>query len=384
MLTIASIFSGGCGAEAGARAAGLKPIWGIEIDDRISEVARTNGFDVTTADVLDIDVKKLEPPDVFHASPVCKSASVANANRGEKDWDTRCGSKVAEFIKALRPKFVTIENVWGYRKFDAFKLICDTLDECKYVWDVTHVNAADYGVPQTRKRLILRATRYGRKALPPLPVKERWVGWYEAISDLIPTLPESKFAPWQLKRLPKELLDTCFVDTTGNTSRDITVRELDEPITTVGAGWMRRPQNVPCAFLTDCLNYSSTNPNRAAIYPAMTIVVHSPKHPAPLAFIINAREMHDHREENPVTLRQGDEPVFTLSATSGVARSKAWLQQGRVVKMTTRALARFQSFPDTYVLPENMALACQVIGNAVPPLLYEKLIRSLCAGYLGR
>ncbi len=47
-------------------------------------------------------------------------------------------------------------------------------------------------------------------------------------------------------------------------------------------------------------------------------------------------------------------------------RPRAWLSRGRVVSMTPRALARFQSLPDSYVLPEKKSLACKGIGNGVP------------------
>ena len=50
-----------------------------------------------------------------------------------------------------------------------------------------------------------------------------------------------------------------------------------------------------------------------------------------------------------------------------------------MVRMTPRALARFQSFPDTYTLPENTALACRIIGGAVPPLLIQRLAEGLVA-----
>lgn len=78
------------------------------------------------------------------------------------------------------------------------------------------------------------------------------------------------------------------------------------------------------------------------------------------------------------TVRDADEPIFTTSIYSTKHPSpRAWLSQGRVVKMTPRALARFQSFPDWYQLPEKTALACRIIGNAVPPLLAAAVFRSL-------
>ncbi len=52
----------------------------------------------------------------------------------------------------------------------------------------------------------------------------------------------------------------------------------------------------------------------------------------------------------------------------------------RVVQITDRGLARFQAFPDWYELPERRALASRVIGNAVPPLLAEKVVGQL-VGY---
>lgn len=44
---------------------------------------------------------------------------------------------------------------------------------------------------------------------------------------------------------------------------------------------------------------------------------------------------------------------------------------------TDRALARFQSFRDSYILPDGQGLACKIIGNAVPPLMYQKIVTEL-------
>lgn len=71
---------------------------------------------------------------------------------------------------------------------------------------------------------------------------------------------------------------------------------------------------------------------------------------------------------------------FTLAAMTVSDAKKAvreWLTNGRIVQMTPRALARFQTFPDGYVLPSNKKLACYGIGNAVPPLLAKQVIESL-------
>jgi DNA (cytosine-5)-methyltransferase 1 len=76
-----------------------------------------------------------------------------------------------------------------------------------------------------------------------------------------------------------------------------------------------------------------------------------------------------------VTVRADHEPSFTVKSSRN--NERAWLQSGRVVKMTPRALARFQSIPDSYVLPDKASLACTVIGNAVPSLLMREIVRPL-------
>jgi site-specific DNA-cytosine methylase len=68
----------------------------------------------------------------------------------------------------------------------------------------------------------------------------------------------------------------------------------------------------------------------------------------------------------------GNEP----SPTQGVSAIARGMATGRVVKMTPRALARFQSFPDWYELPARNALACKIIGNAVPPLLMRRVMEA--------
>jgi site-specific DNA-cytosine methylase len=65
------------------------------------------------------------------------------------------------------------------------------------MWHAEVLNSADFGVPQTRRSLILRAVRDA--LLPGLAAPERWVGWYAATKDI--KLPE--------KKLPKNTIATA-------------------------------------------------------------------------------------------------------------------------------------------------------------------------------
>ena len=174
------------------------------------------------------------------------------------------------------------------------------------------LNSADYGVPQTRKRLVLVAaldfvprkpaathcdpskTAGQLPLLSPLP---GWIGWYEAIKDLLPTLPETQFADWQLARLP------------------------------------------------ECQ-----------------------------AFVVDGRNGRNYEGQN-LTIRDTSQPIYTVH-TGGPGRHRVLMPTGRVVQMTPRALARFQAFPDSYQLPEASSLACRGIGNAMPPLLYQRVMEA--------
>jgi site-specific DNA-cytosine methylase len=91
----------------------------------------------------------------------------------------------------------------------------------------------------------------------------------------------------------------------------------------------------------------------------------------PRAFLVNGDN-----GSRDVSIVERGEPSFTIR-NGEKTTSRAWLSQGRVVKMTPRALARFQSFSDRYQLSGNNALDCKGIENACPPLLFQRLYESL-------
>lgn len=317
MRTFGSIFTGGDLAGEGANAAGYETIWGIEIDDKIVDVARANGHPVTTADVLDIDPHTLPVPDLFHASPVCTNASIANRD-GEE--------------------------------------------------------AADFGVPQSRRRLFVRAVSGG--LVPHLPEPIAWRGWYEAVADIVHTFPETKFAKWQLKRLPKEI-KTFFMQVQGEGGDGVLF--MDEPMQTITANHSAgkyRAYLVGQQKFNDNLNISEID------QPAMTLsanhnqrnirafIVSGGQGDMPRRAVVNGTP-NDY--EKSVTVRDEAEPMFTLTASETRRPSRMWTENGRVVKITPRGLARFQTLRDSYALPESDTLAVKIIGNGIPCLMYQRI-----------
>lgn len=359
-MNFGTLFSGGEGVGVGLTAAGLHHAWGVEYDADIAAVARRNGFNVHVADVRSVDYSALPRVDWLHASPVCTRASVANANATEAQEDIDTAAAVVRALEAQQPAVFTLENVWQYRTFAAFRLICDTLGHMGYFWTYDHCNAADYGVPQTRRRLILRASR---GLLPLLPAPVRWVGWYEAIADLLPTLPESRLAPWQLARLPEELRASVLVSAGIAT----TCNEPSEPAFTIVSDHVNRTRAV-------LINESSTMEIRTAAGSAAVQV--SSEQNARQRAVLVAGLLNS--ESTTLTTRNGGEPAFTVTTSHNQKDVRAWTT-ARVVAMTPRCLARFQSLPDTYILPDKRALAARVIGNMVPPLLMQRIAEGITA-----
>ena len=341
MTTFASLFSGGGGADIGAIAAGFTPLWAVEHDAAIADVYRANlGDHIITADVCNVDYATLPRVDWLHASPVCTRYSVANAQRGESDLDIATAQATARAIEAVGPRYVTIENVAQYAGSDALRLITASLDRLGYWWHAEVMNSADYGVPQTRRRLIVRASI---DMLRPMPQAQRWIGWYEAIEDLIPTLPPSKFADWQLKRLPEEVTGSVLVRA-GNACQEWGkgYRDQCEPHMTVTQDGLTR------AFISDAAQPAhTTRAQQAGRY---------------RAFLVEGRN------GNGGTDRWAHEPAGTITRSHP---PRAWLSTGRVVAMNSRALSVFQSFPRSYILPDKTALACRIVGNAKPPRLAQ-------------
>ena len=213
LMKAGTYFSGGGLVEEGLKGI-IDPVVAVEYDRKISGVYRNNfGQHIVTADVRDVDPKELVKHidgevEYFHASPVCKNYSQAKSNGGEVELDKETAKSTADFINAVKPRVVTIENVKGYKDSEAMKIITQALDKNGYKWDADVYNAADFGGYTSRERLIVRAVKDGE--LPEKPKKQpRKGGWLEAVEDILPTLTEKKngVAPWMDTRLKVDGID---------------------------------------------------------------------------------------------------------------------------------------------------------------------------------
>jgi len=190
MKTFATMFSGGGLADVGLCQAGLDHAWGIELDAKRAAVARANGFDVRVGDVLTTDPKSLARVDWLHASPPCDNFSQANGDAAKREGgratelDLALALSVADYVRALEPEWVSLENVMGWRETVPEQALRAALIAQGYRCAVWLLDAADFGTPQSRRRVF---SVFGRSRQPRRPpdthsptpdfFQPRWVGW---------------------------------------------------------------------------------------------------------------------------------------------------------------------------------------------------------------
>lgn len=216
--TFVSLFSGGGGADIGARDAGFEITGALEREAKIAEWYEVN---LKHKPIID-SIENVLPaqfdcrPDWLHASPPCQGDSVARFAIKSPHADIDAGLEVCRFIEAWKPPYFTLENVTGYSRNKSLHAIENCLLGCGYWVRRVVLDASDYGVPQSRVRLWVIASRLG---IPMLPApSQKKMGWYAAIEDLIPTLKETSLARWQTREFAQQLPASCDLLAGGNSS----------------------------------------------------------------------------------------------------------------------------------------------------------------------
>lgn len=165
----------------------------------------------------------------------------------------------ARLVKESGPDLVTMENVPGLQRQEPFHLFLKTLKKCGFHVAYGVLNAANYGVPQQRKRLVLLASKHAPVTLPTPthPGEDHWITVREAIEGL-PKLQHGRtskddaihraasLSPLNLKRIraskpggtwrdwPQELVATCHTKESGKRSSGVYGRMVwDAPAPTM-------------------------------------------------------------------------------------------------------------------------------------------------------
>jgi len=163
-MNLISLFTGAGGLDKGFETAGFNIAWANENNKNIWKTFEEN-FPNTTLDkrsIRNIPSDEIPDCDGIIGGPPCQSWSEAGAMRGINDQK---GQLFYEFIRILRnkkPKFFLAENVSGMlatRHSMALQNIKTLFENSGYNLSFTMLNAADYGVPQDRKRIFFIGVR---------------------------------------------------------------------------------------------------------------------------------------------------------------------------------------------------------------------------------
>ena len=204
------LFSGCGGLTLGLAKAGFRVVGAVENDPLAVETYKANHKHVV---IWEQDIRKLTATEVMRrlkiergqldllaGCPPCQGFSTMTTLNGRigQDEQNDLVFEFLRFVRAMRPKAVMLENVPKLGKNRRFKELCDGLQKLGYEINYAILNAANYGVPQRRRRLILVAGKgekiqFGSPAPRRITVREafaklgRW-----AQKDLLHNLPENR------------------------------------------------------------------------------------------------------------------------------------------------------------------------------------------------
>ena len=197
-LIAVDLFSGCGGMTIGLKKAGFRVAAAVEIDPLAVKIYKTNHRNVA---VWEKDIRELQPDqllkrlslspgeiDLLAGCPPCQGFSTLRTLNGSVKIDDPRNDLLLEFqrfVEVLQPRAVMMENVPGMAEDERFALFCNILETLGYIGTHRILDAADYGVPQRRRRLIYLV---GHGVKIPFGVKARKL---KTVKDVLVDLPKA-------------------------------------------------------------------------------------------------------------------------------------------------------------------------------------------------
>ncbi|MEN6424522.1 MAG: DNA cytosine methyltransferase [Phycisphaerales bacterium] len=155
------LFCGAGGSSWGACAAGVEVVAAFDMWAVAEAVYRDNfpGVKFYSGCIEDRDigqvVKEVGHVDLIMASPECTNHSVAKGNKPRCEKSRETALQVVRFAKAFKPRWVVVENVVSMQNWSKYAGLIKDMGDLGYHSLAQKLNAADFGVPQARRRLFL-------------------------------------------------------------------------------------------------------------------------------------------------------------------------------------------------------------------------------------
>jgi len=433
--TAVDLFAGAGGASCGIDAAGFELVAAVDTDTDALDTHAANlpGYTVRH-DLTDVDLsilpERAHEPTYVHGSPPCKGFSTANDDRDIADERNNLVFRFVDWLDALQPAVATMENVTGMTNITGnfMDRVERAFREAGYAVRWRILNAADYGVPQTRRRVFTIGVRgdleppsrwfprptHAETATTTLDGRElnEWMTVQEAIGDLAGHVREHRpqgennatsHAVWRAGNTPAHTLKGqgahsvrgdggfALTDQINEAHQKAGRRPLqrsDDPSNTIRGG--TPPLKVPNheAMNSDRQRLAQIEPGTAPSAamsrvardePSNTLVAGKAAPPAHYRTIPN-HEPREATDGEPMDWEH-EEPSETLTDArlpdKKRAPGPASSHFDGARRLTVRECARLQSFPDWFVFTGTKTSQYAQVGNAVPPLLQSHIAAHL-------
>lgn len=166
MPTFIDLFCGGGFGARGAVRGGGQPLLAVDAWDLATHTYQANFPD---ADIITDRIENIDPcrlthhymPDVLLTSPECTAHSIARGAKPGSEKSRETAIAMIPWVEAFQPRWVVVENVNRMKKWERHEELLVTLENFGYTVSQLILNSADFGTPQSRKRLFLICDREG-------------------------------------------------------------------------------------------------------------------------------------------------------------------------------------------------------------------------------
>ena len=201
MIKAIDFFCGAGGLTRGLLDAGIEVLAGVDNDERLQETYTHNNKpsrfineDIDAIDIHELRKElKIQDEDItlYAACTPCQPFSTLSRQNWEDDDRKILLLTFAEIVKECPPDFILVENVPGLNNGsgkEIYNEFLEILEECEFSDVVADLlDAKHFGVPQTRKRFILLASKKGAISLP-IPITDP--SQFVTVKECIEKYPE--------------------------------------------------------------------------------------------------------------------------------------------------------------------------------------------------
>lgn len=384
--TVLDLFSGAGGIALGFSDAGYRIVGGIDNFQQAIESFKANvpGARGMQRDLRDRDFADIREfvgsgdVDVIVGGPSCQGFSTSGglsraAGRDQDDPRNRLFLNYLDLVDELRPSWIVFENVPGLLLYNQGRLaleIVRAFREIGYNVVPMILLAADFGVPQLRRRLVFVGNRTGADI--PFPAATH------GNADL-----------WRNFALPFAHLSRIGHGTGDEVLPHVSFAEACSDLPPVGEGeeldGVKYPGRASSAYQREMRKGSRLVRQHAAAdlaaidqLAARTLKAGQNWRDIPIDQLPDRfRKIRPYDATTILKRLLNDAPAYTITTKFNEGTTGAFIHPDQARTLTLREAARLQSFPDRFVFSGSQAQVRQQIGNAVPPLLARALAEAI-------